>query len=172
MILGLVAVLSAAGLVGGWIGALFAAAFSLESLRAISTLIGIVVAVWYAPRGLIASDRLSSNSLVSAFIPIILVGAALVRFSNLGWSEFQGDEARAMLLTERVVTGEVGAILEHRKGPGEILTAAIGGSVIGFESESLLRLPFAIAGGAALCGVAAIITGYAGAWFGIRSVSL
>lgn len=76
---------------------------------------------------------------------IVLLIAAFFRFSNLGYSEFQGDESRAMLMAAGVLRGEDGILFLHRKGPAEILIPALFYALDGTATELTARLPFALA---------------------------
>jgi 4-amino-4-deoxy-L-arabinose transferase-like glycosyltransferase len=82
-------------------------------------------------------------------LPVLAV-AAVFRMPNLGHSEFQGDEAEVVLRTLAVVQGVPDALISHRKPPAEILTTAAFGGGLGTITESEARLPFAVAGVAAV----------------------
>ncbi len=74
---------------------------------------------------------------------LVLVGvAAALRWVNLGYSEFQGDESTVMILAARVLQGEPSAMFEHNKGPAELLTVAAGWRLTGISNEWMARLPF------------------------------
>jgi hypothetical protein len=74
---------------------------------------------------------------------LILVGvAAALRWVNLGYSEFQGDESTVMIFAARVLEGESSAMFEHNKGPAELLTVAAGWRLTGVSNEWMARLPF------------------------------
>lgn len=77
---------------------------------------------------------------------LILVFAAPLRLFDLGWSEFQGDEARVLLRAMAALQGAEGALAAHRKVPGEVLLAYLFAGSLGQTVESLARLPYAIAG--------------------------
>lgn len=83
----------------------------------------------------------------------VLVVAAPFRLLNLGYSEFQGDEALVLLRTLAVVQGVPDALIAHRKPPGEILLNATFAAGLGSITEANARLPFALAG---LAGVLAL----------------
>ncbi|MGD2148242.1 MAG: glycosyltransferase family 39 protein, partial [Anaerolineae bacterium] len=87
------------------------------------------------------------------FILLVLVlSAAFFRLANLGYSEFQGDEARAMLMAAGVIRGEEQILFLHRKGPVEILMPAAFYALGGTTDELVARLPFAVASlGGILC---------------------
>lgn len=86
--------------------------------------------------------------------PLIIVGAAaFLRFTNLNYAEFQGDEGRAVLRATAVLQGYDNVLFLHRKGPQEILTPAVTYALTGRLTEVAARLPFAVAG---VAGVLAI----------------
>lgn len=74
---------------------------------------------------------------------VLLVGG-FFRFVNLDYSEFQGDEARAMLRAAAVVQGYDDVLFLHKKGPAEILVPAALYVFTGRITESAARLPFAL----------------------------
>lgn len=94
----------------------------------------------------------SRRSFWSALLLILAVGAAL-RVPNLGYSEFQGDEARVMLRASEVIEGYENALFAHQKMPGEILVETATYAVTRQMDEAAARLPFTVAGLAALLGV-------------------
>ncbi len=88
------------------------------------------------------------SSRLRNWLPVLalLVVAAFFRFSHLGYSEFQGDEARAMLLAQALVERrDASLLLWHKKGPAEVLVPAAALS-LGDKGEGAARLPFAVAG--------------------------
>jgi hypothetical protein len=72
--------------------------------------------------------------------------AGVLRLADLGWSEFQGDEARIVLRAMAALQGEPGALAAHRKVPGEILLTYLFAGSTGQIAEQWDRLPFALAG--------------------------
>lgn len=77
---------------------------------------------------------------------LLLAVAVFFRFRHLGYSEFQGDEARAVLMAHQLTrSGSPGVLLMHKKGPIEVLlpAAPIRRGELGEQSA---RLPFAVAG--------------------------
>ncbi len=86
-------------------------------------------------------------------VAILLLIAAYLRFANLGYAEFQGDEGRAVLRAAAVIQGYENVLFLHRKGPVEILLPALVYALTGHITEATARLPFALA---SLAGVAAI----------------
>lgn len=87
--------------------------------------------------------------LVAGGLALLLLGG-FFRVSNLGYSEFQGDEARAALRAAAVIQGYDDVLFIHKKGPTEILLPAVIYSLTGHLSETTARLPFALANLAAL----------------------
>lgn len=78
-------------------------------------------------------------------LPALLLVAAFLRFGNLGYSEFQGDESRAALMAAGVVRGQEEILFLHKKGPVEILIPAVFYALDGTLDELTARLPFALA---------------------------
>lgn len=75
----------------------------------------------------------------------LLLVAAFFRLTHLGYSEFQGDEARAMLLAAGVLQGQDEILFLHKKGPVEVLLPAAFYALQGTADELTARLPFALA---------------------------
>ena len=131
-----------------------------------ATSLALLVALWRQnassdQRPLASSDtRLSRRTfsiLNSQFsIWLVLALALFLRLPNLGYSEFQGDEARAALLASEVVRGADGILLLHQKGPVEALLPSALYALLGRQSEWSARLPFAVANLGALLLVYAI----------------
>lgn len=86
---------------------------------------------------------------VAGGVALLLIGG-FFRVSNLGYSEFQGDEARAALRAAAVIQGYDDVLFIHKKGPTEILLPTVSYSLTGLLSETTARLPFALANLAAL----------------------
>jgi len=76
---------------------------------------------------------------------MVALVAAPFRLLNLGYSEFQGDEAKVLIKAAAVIQGIEGALFLHKKGPAEILITALPYAVAGRMSEAPARLPFALA---------------------------
>lgn len=94
---------------------------------------------------------------IAAFVSVLLV-AALLRLPELGYSDFHGDEARAMLRASEVIQGYESALLIHKKGPAEILLPTAFYAVLGTMTEGVARLPFALANLTAI--LAALLLGW------------
>lgn len=90
-----------------------------------------------------------SLSLVVGIVALLFIGG-FYRFTNLGYAEFHGDEARSVLRAAGVVQGSETVLLIHRKGPVEILIPATMLATTGHIDETSARLPFALASLAAL----------------------
>ena len=80
--------------------------------------------------------------------------ALLLRVANLSYSEFQGDEALALIFAAEAIEGHEDALFLRGKGPGEILLPLPLWRLTGPINEGLARIPFVMAG------MAGIITIY------------
>jgi len=109
----------------------------------------------------LATYSSQSRFWVIGLCALAIVGGAL-RFPGLGYAEFQGDEARAMLRASEVIEGFEGSLFEHRKGPTEILLPAAPYVLSGRIDEGAARIPFAFANFCALFGL--FLLGWR--WFG------
>lgn len=79
------------------------------------------------------------------FIIVILI-ATVLRFYNLGYSDFQGDEIKALYLPE-VGQSFFEYIMDQRKGPVQfIITYVLRFVDSSYSNGLLLRFPFALAG--------------------------
>ncbi|NJM08293.1 hypothetical protein HC891_22105, partial [Candidatus Gracilibacteria bacterium] len=95
---------------------------------------------------------------------VLLLGAVL-RLSFLGASEFQGDEAWAMLAAQGVRFGRDEVLLLRPKGPAEVLLPAGPLLLLGTVDELIARLPFALAGLCVVLGTYLLGTALAQAFF-------
>ena len=96
-----------------------------------------------------SGKRAASPGDGSRLIPLvmILLVAGFFRFASLGYSEFQGDEVKAMMPAARVLAGDPDALmLERKKGPAEILLPMLPWRLAETTDEASARLPFALAG--------------------------
>ena len=84
------------------------------------------------------------NWLIAGGVALLLIGG-FFRVSNLGYAEFQGDEARAALRPAAIIQGYDDVLLIHKKGPTEILLPTVIYSLTGHLNETTARLPFALA---------------------------
>ena len=60
-------------------------------------------------------------TLAVAMLIVVLSVASVLRFVGLGYSEFQGDEALAMITSAELLEGHQDALFLRGKGPGEAL---------------------------------------------------
>ncbi|MFB0534421.1 MAG: glycosyltransferase family 39 protein [Anaerolineae bacterium] len=72
--------------------------------------------------------------------------SAFFRFTGLGYSDFQGDEALVMLTAADAIAGQDYALFAHGKGPGEVLIPVAFWLTTGRINELAARFPFALAG--------------------------
>jgi 4-amino-4-deoxy-L-arabinose transferase-like glycosyltransferase len=81
---------------------------------------------------------------------VLLLAGIMLRLGNLGYSDFQGDEARAALRAAAAIQGYEDVLFLHKKGPTEILLPTVLYTLTGHLTEATSRLPFALANLAAL----------------------
>lgn len=81
------------------------------------------------------------------YLPLLLILAAalFLRAANLSYSEFQGDEALAMLSAAESLEGHEDALFLRSKGPAEVLLPLALWRLTGTISEPVARLPFTLA---------------------------
>ncbi len=77
---------------------------------------------------------------------LILLPAFTLRVTYLNYSEFQGDEALAMVAAADALEGQADALNIRSKGPLEVLLPMAVWRLNGLINEGLARWPFAIAG--------------------------
>jgi len=91
------------------------------------------------------SSRVSTWSTYAAIAVVIVCGAVL-RLCNLGYSDYQGDEIKALYRPDPG-QGLWSFLLDQRKGPVQFVTTYLVHFVDSdYSSQLLERLPFAIAG--------------------------
>ncbi len=134
--------------------------FPVHLARFLALLWIVVPAAW-----VLWSDRklgqVQPMAMPSWAVGTILIFAALLRLLNLGYSEFQGDEAVIMQRAAQALTGDEIELFLHQKGPVEILTPMALWSMSGTLNEWQARLPFALVGILAALAVAQL----AARWF-------
>ncbi len=81
----------------------------------------------------------------SGILLLLLLIALFLRLGNLPYSEFQGDEALAMISAAEALEGHADALFLRSKGPGEVLLPMALWQLTGTISEPIARLPFTIA---------------------------
>jgi 4-amino-4-deoxy-L-arabinose transferase-like glycosyltransferase len=74
----------------------------------------------------------------------ILLVALFLRTANLDYSEFQGDEALAMLTAAEALEGHEDALFLRSKGPAEVLLPMALWQLSGTINEPIARLPFTV----------------------------
>lgn len=93
-------------------------------------------------------DPIRTRPLLSLEFAALAGAGLLLRFANLGYSNFQGDEIKALCFPSQFPSfiNFLGFLLTQRKGPvAFIVTCTVGLIDPAFSSELLVRLPFAIA---------------------------
>lgn len=78
------------------------------------------------------------------FLIFLFVISAVLRFPQLGYSHFYGDEAKTLFLRKDVSAKDF--FLNQRKGPVQFLVVWMMEKVSGGYGEGFIRLPFAVAG--------------------------
>ena len=128
-------------------------------------LAGLLALVWRLAQRNPADDGLPVDAIGPDFPPrpaaywlaaglaAVLVIGGVLRLGNLGYAEFHGDEARAVLRAAAVIQGYDDVLLLHKKGPAEILLPSATFALAGRVTETTARLPFALAGLTALVAV-------------------
>ncbi|MFQ5987590.1 MAG: glycosyltransferase family 39 protein, partial [Dehalococcoidia bacterium] len=99
----------------------------------------------------VAVSRLTKNAIWQ--ISLLFLLAFFFRFTYLGYSEFQGDEAAVLLKGVGVIQGREDVLFRHKKGPAEILIPAVLYSLTSRINEFTARFPFALAN---VVGIAAV----------------
>jgi len=84
---------------------------------------------------------------IRAHLPFLLIlGVAIfLRAANLSYSEFQGDEALAMIAAAEALEGHEDALFLRSKGPAEVLLPMALWRLTGTTTEAIARLPFTVA---------------------------
>lgn len=106
--------------------------------------LGLALSARWPPARLLPGRMQVTRGQMLALGAILVVAMAL-RLPNLGYSEFQGDEGRAMLRAAEVLQGNDEVLFLHKKGPIEILYPAGLYGLMGQINEGTARLPFALA---------------------------
>lgn len=78
------------------------------------------------------------------FLLLLLLITVFLRFGQLGYSHFYGDETKALYIRKDVAAHDF--LLDQRKGPVQFIAAWFMEQVTGGYSELTTRLPFALAG--------------------------
>lgn len=111
-----------------------------------------------------------------ALLAGLLLLGALLRLPGLGYHEFHYDEMLVLSRASEAIRGQDDAFARHTKGPGELAVAALVYAVQGTADETTARLPFALAGVAAVGALGLLgrrlFNGEAGAWAGVWAGAL
>ncbi len=86
-------------------------------------------------------------------VGLILLLAAGLRLTNLGYSQFQGDEATPIVRASAFAQDGEDAVFLQPRGPLDMMIPAGMMALGGAHAEVALRLPFALAGVVAVIGV-------------------
>jgi 4-amino-4-deoxy-L-arabinose transferase-like glycosyltransferase len=78
-----------------------------------------------------------------AWLLVAVLIAAGLRFVNLDYSEFQGDEAKVMVRAALALEGDESIVFQHKKGPAQLTVVMPGWRLAGVTNEWMARLPFA-----------------------------
>ena len=110
-------------------------------------------------------------------LALIWLGLALLlamglRFINLGYSEFQGDEAIIMVRTARILEGVDQVVFEAKKAPAQFTIVMANWRLAGISNELMARFPFAWLSMLGLAGVYLVSRRLKDQWLGILAVSL
>jgi hypothetical protein len=114
------------------------------------------------------SEKIQDHKLLSLQLTLLFGVGAYLRFANLGYSDFQGDEIKAICTTSQfqAISELLRYLLDQKKGPLQsLITCAYSLIDPNFISEHALRLPFALANLLALICLTLIIFH----WFGRTS---
>jgi 4-amino-4-deoxy-L-arabinose transferase-like glycosyltransferase len=84
------------------------------------------------------------NRLELFLIFTLILFSSVLRFPQLGFSQFYGDETKTLYLDKTVTAGDF--LLSQRKGPMQFIVTWFMEKVTGTYSEFWMRLPFAVAG--------------------------
>jgi hypothetical protein len=118
----------------------------LLALRYIISLKVAPARITYGP-GNYASRQSALAVSRKALMPLLVVLAlsGFLRFTYLGYSEFQGDETWVMHPAVDAVEGKDDALFAHTKAPGEVLVPIAFWLIAGKINELGARFPFALA---------------------------
>jgi len=106
---------------------------------------------------------------------LLFVVGGWLRFGGLGYAEFQGDEARAVLRAAAILQGYEDVLFLHKKGPVEILLPGLTYTLSGRLTELSARLLFAfanLAGAFALWSLGRRWIGLLGGWVAAMFLAL
>lgn len=90
------------------------------------------------------SSFLKSHKIETILLCILLVASALLRFPQLGFSHFYGDETKTIYWNKTIPASQF--LLNQRKGPLQFVVVWAVEKFTGGFSEGAVRFPFAVAG--------------------------
>lgn len=93
--------------------------------------------------------EIDKSSLELLFLAILFIVSVFLRVTQLGYSDFYGDETKILFLRKDISATDF--LFNQRKGPIQFIAAwgmekAAGGFEDGFIEEGIIRYPFAVAG--------------------------
>ena len=97
-----------------------------------------------------------------ALVAVVGLAALALRLSGTVRPELMGDEAKVLLWATDLLQGRPDIILLHRKGPAEILLAALQYGLLGRLTAFAARLPFAWASSVGVVALALLAQGLFG----------
>jgi hypothetical protein len=116
---------------------------SLESVAGFFGLVLVILSILASRSPVRFGEQLNRRDLLYFVIPVGLASA--LSFSKLGYADYWGDEMNGLLRAILAIDGRWQIILEHTKGPVEILIPAVFGLLVGQFDPFVLRFPFALA---------------------------
>ena len=90
-----------------------------------------LVGLWAPPFAALPGPLQHTAGVGLGLLVAILLVAGGFRLAQLGWSEFQGDEALVTWASARAIAGEDAILYEHGKSPAEVLLPAVWWSLDG-----------------------------------------
>jgi hypothetical protein len=117
----------------------------LSTVFSLSCLTFIIITLFLALRSPLSAPRSPLPALRSPLFALPLLVAVFFSFTNLGYADYWGDEMNGLLRAISAISGRPETILEHTKGPVEILLPAVFGLLAGRFEPFTLRFPFALA---------------------------
>lgn len=122
-----------------------------QTLLAFDLVLGaLMVLLWLQPR--VGTPAPQHEQFAVPFNRCLLIGllslgliGGFLRLTNLGYAEFQGDEARLALRAAEIIQGYENALLIHKKGPTETLLPTVIYVMADRLNEVTARLPFSVA---------------------------
>lgn len=92
----------------------------------------------------ILKNLLLQNKFEFCFVVILIIFSAFLRFSDLGYSHFYGDETKTLYLRKDISATDF--LFNQRKGPVQFVATWSVEKLIGSYNEAPIRFPFALAG--------------------------